>query len=273
MARERLERLGAQALTSAELLAILLRTGTREEGVLQLAARLLQEHGGLRGLAGADLPTLAAARGLGSAKASTIAAAFELWRRLALEGDDARPLVTSPADIARLLQSELELLAQEELRLLVLDTKHRVLSAPMLYRGSVRESTVRVAELFREAVRRNAAAVAVAHNHPSGDPEPSAADIEFTQALVAAGELLDVAVLDHVVFGRGRYVSMRERGLGFPTQGGAVGASPAQGRAVSAWPTQGRAVTPIGEALPHTSEACSRQRASRRGTRGRSAAS
>ena len=215
--RERLERLGPQALTSAELLAILLRTGTRAEGVLQLAARLLQEHGGLRGLAGADLSTLSAVRGLGSAKASTIAAAFELGRRLALEGDDARPLVTSPADIARLLQSELELLAHEELRLLVLvlDTKHRVLAAPMLYRGSVRESTVRVAELFREAVRRNAAAVAVAHNHPSGDPEPSAADIEMTRALVAAGELLDVAVLDHVVFGRGRYVSMRERRLGF----------------------------------------------------------
>ena len=147
--RERLERLGPQALTSAELLTILLRTGTREEGVLQLAARLLQEHGGLRGLAGADLSTLAAARGLGSAKASTIAAACELGRRLALEGGDARPAVTRPADIARLLQSELELLAQEELRLLVLDTKHRVLAAPMLYRGSVRESTVRVAELFR----------------------------------------------------------------------------------------------------------------------------
>ena len=188
--------------------------------MLQLSARLLQEHGGLRGLAGADLSTLAAARGLGSAKASTIAAAFELGRRLALKGGDARPAVTSPADIARLLQSELELLAQEELRLLVLDTKHRVLAAPMLYRGSVRESTVRVAELFREAVRRNASAVAVAHNHPSGDPEPSAADIEMTRALVAAGELLDVAVLDHVVFGRGRYVSMRERSLGFPAQGG-----------------------------------------------------
>jgi DNA repair protein RadC len=126
-----------------ELLAILLCTGTREEAVLQLAAPLLQEHGGLRRLAGADLPTLVAAHGLGSAKASTIAAAFELGRRLALEGDDARPLVTSPADIARLRQSELELLAQEELRLLVLDTKHRVLAAPMLYRSSVRESTVR----------------------------------------------------------------------------------------------------------------------------------
>jgi DNA repair protein RadC len=159
----------------------------------------------LRGLAGADLPTLAATRGLGSAKATTIAAAFELGRRLALEGDDARPQVTSPADIARLLQAELELLPQEELRLLVLDTKHRLLAAPMLYRGSVNQATARVAELFREAVRRNASAVAVAHNHPSGDPAPSAADVEMTRALVEAGELLEIEVLDHVVFGRGRY--------------------------------------------------------------------
>ena len=213
--RERLERLGPQALTSVELLAILLRTGTREEGVLQLAARLLHEHRGLRGLASVDLSTLAAARGLGSAKATTVAAAFELGRRLALEGDEARPAITSPADIARLLQGELELLAQEELRLLALDTKHRVLASVMLYRGSVSAAPVRIAEVFGEALRRNATAIALAHNHPSGDPEPSADDVEMTRALVEAGRLLDVDVLDHVVFGRGLYVSLRERKLGF----------------------------------------------------------
>ena len=164
--RERLERLGATALTGAELLAILLRTGTAKEGVLQLAERLLRDLGGLRGLAAADLPTLAAAPGCGAAKGSAIAAAFELGRRLALEGEEARPRVEGPKDIARLLQAELELLPQEELRVLVLDTKHHLLAAPMLYRGSVDQAIVRVAELFREAVRRNASAVAVAHNHP-----------------------------------------------------------------------------------------------------------
>ena len=213
--RERLERLGPQALTSAELLAILLRTGTAAEGVLQLASRLLGDHDGLRGLAGADLPTLAGTRGVGAAKATTVAAAFELGRRLALEGDDPRPRIEGPKDIARQVRGELELLQQEELRVLVLDTKHHLIAAPMVYRGSVNSAPARVAEILREAVRRNAWTVAVAHNHPSGDPAPSVADVEFTRALVEAGDLLDIGILDHVVFGRGRYVSMRERQLGF----------------------------------------------------------
>jgi DNA repair protein RadC len=178
--------------------------------VLHLASRLLQEQGGgLRGLAGADLPTLAAIHGLGGAKATTIAAAFELGRRLALESGEERPTVTSPQDIAHLLQAEMELLQQEELRLLVLDTKHHVLAAPTLYRGSVNSAPARISELFREAVRRNASAIAVAHNHPSGD------DIALTEALVEAGTLLNIDVLDHIVFGHGRYVSMREQHLSF----------------------------------------------------------
>ena len=213
--RERLRRLGVQALTTSELLAILLRTGSAREDVLQLASRLMRERQGLRGLAAADLTTLAGSHGLGAAKATTIAAAFELGRRLALEGDDERPTVTSPADVARLLQAEMELLQQEELRLLVLDTKHHLLAASTLYRGSVDSSPARVAEVFREAVRHNAAAIAVAHNHPSGDPTPSSDDVALTTAVVEASELLDIDVLDHVVFGHGRYVSMRERHLGF----------------------------------------------------------
>ena len=213
--RERLERLGPQALTTAELLAILLRTGTQRDGVLQLASQLIREHQGLRGLASADLSTVSSTHGIGRAKATTIAAAFELGRRLALDGDDVRPIVGGPDDIARLLQGEMELLEQEELRLLTLDTRHHVLAQATLYRGSVSSASARVAEVFREAVRRNAAAIALAHNHPSGDPEPSADDITFTEAVVEAGALLDVRVLDHLIFGRGRFVSLRERRLGF----------------------------------------------------------
>ncbi len=216
--RERLEQLGAQALTTSELLAILLRTGTREEGVLQLAERIQQEHRGLRGLASADITELSAIRGLGPAKAATIAAAFELGRRRALEGDDERPLIGSPEDLVRLLQPELELLPQEEFRVLALDTRHRVLASRMLSRGSVSSAPVRVAEAFREAVRRNASAIAVAHNHPSGDPEPSPDDVETTRALEAAGDLLGIRVLDHVVIGHGRWISMRQSGLGFTSQ-------------------------------------------------------
>ena len=213
--RERLLRLGPQALTTAELLAILLRTVTTRDGVLEIAAHLLRDHDGLRGLAAADLATVSGVHGVGAAKATTIAAAFELGRRLALLGDELRPRVTGPEDIARLLQAEMELLHQEELRLLVLDTKHHVIAATMLYRGSVNSAGGRVAEVFREAIRRNAVAVAVAHNHPSGDPMPSQDDIEFTRAIVEAGALLDVTALDHIVIGHGRYVSMRERRLGF----------------------------------------------------------
>jgi DNA repair protein RadC len=213
--RERLGRLGPQALTTAELLAILLNTGTTSEDVLGLATRLLQDHHGLRGLASADLLSLQGTRGIGPAKATTVTAAFELGRRLALEGDDMRPQVRDPADIARLVQAEMELLPQEELRLLTLDTKHRVLSNRLLYRGSVNAAPARVAEVFREAVRRNATAVAVVHNHPSGDPTPSREDVVLTERLVEAGELLQLELLDHVVIGHGRFVSMRERRIGF----------------------------------------------------------
>jgi DNA repair protein RadC len=215
--RERLERLGPSALKSEELLAILLRTGTAREDVLALAGQLLHERGGLRGLASTDLATLGGAHGIGPAKATTIAAAFELGRRVALEDGASRPTVTGPADIARLLQAEMELLPQEELRLVILDTKHHVLAAPVLYRGTVSAAGGRVAELFREAVRLNASKIAIAHNHPSGDPAPSADDIEFTRAAIDAGTLLDIPVLDHLVLGHGpeRWVSMRERRLGF----------------------------------------------------------
>ena len=172
------EFLGPSALKAEELLAILLRTGTAQEDVLHVAARLLHERGGLRGLAGTDL---ASAHGVGPAKASTIAAAFELGRRAAIEEGGVRPTVTSPQDIARLLHPEMELLQQEELRLLILDTKHHVLASPVLYRGTVSAAGGRVAELFREAVRLNASKIALAHNHPSGDPAPSADDVQFTR--------------------------------------------------------------------------------------------
>ena len=215
--RERLERLGPAALRTEELLAILLRTGTAREDVMGVAARLLHERGGLRGLAATDLATLGSAHGMGPAKATTIAAAFELGRRVALEDGTSRPTVTGPVDIARLLHAEMELLPQEELRVIVLDTKHHVLAAPVLYRGTVSAAGGRVAEVFREAVRLNASKIALAHNHPSGDPAPSPDDIVFTRQAIEAGALLDVPVLDHLVFGHGRdrWVSMRERRLGF----------------------------------------------------------
>ena len=154
--RERLARDGATALSTAELLAIIFRVGVDGENVLALAQRLLAKYGGL-----------------GEAKVATLKAAFELGRRLTITSPDDRIQVRSPADAANLLMGEMSMLEQEHLRVMLLDTRNRVLAVPTIYIGSLNTSVVRVSELFREAIRRNAAALIVAHNHPSGDPTPS----------------------------------------------------------------------------------------------------
>lgn len=213
--RERLVKLGAQALTTAELLAILMRVGVAGENAVQLGQRLLQRFGGLGGLQRASLADVCAERGVGQAKAAQIKAAVEIGRRLSLEAPEERPAVHSPADAAALVQYEMAALEQEHLRVILLDTRNRVIDIVELYRGSLNSSLVRVGELFKPAIRRNAAALLVVHNHPSGDPTPSPDDVAITRAVVQAGKLLDVDVLDHLVIGRGRFVSLKERGLGF----------------------------------------------------------
>jgi DNA repair protein RadC len=196
-------------------LAIILRVGVGGESVLDLATRLLVTYGGLGGLARASFGQLAQEHGLGTAKTAQMLAAFELGRRLLITSPQERPQINSPADAANLLMLEMGLLEQEELRVLLLDTKHRVLGTPTVYKGNVNTSVIRVAELFREAVRLNCVAVIVAHNHPSGDPTPSPDDVRVTEQMVKAGQLLDIEVLDHLIIGRQRYVSLKERGLGF----------------------------------------------------------
>jgi len=213
--RERLERYGAAALSNAELMAIILRGGVKGQSVLNLAQALLARHGGLMGLARASFAELCAEHGVGPAKTTQIKSALELGRRLLIESPDARPQITSPADAANLVQLEMSLLEKEEVRVLVLDTRNRVLDIPTVYVGSLNTSVVRVAELFRDAIKQNAAAIIVVHNHPSGDPTPSPEDVRLTEMLVEAGKLLDVEVLDHLIIGQGRFVSLKERGLGF----------------------------------------------------------
>lgn len=213
--RERLHHYGAAALSHAELLAIILRTGVGGENVLDMAQRLLSSYHGLAGLARASFSELASEHGLGIAKAAQIQAAFELGKRLLVASPDERPQVTSPADAANLLMPEMGFLEQEHLRTLLLDTKHRVLASPTVYVGNVNTSVIRVAELFREAIRLNCVALIVVHNHPSGDPTPSPDDIRVTEQIVQAGKLLGIEVLDHLVIGHQRYVSLKERGLGF----------------------------------------------------------
>ncbi len=207
--------MGAQALTNAELLAILLRVGVKGLNAIQVGQQLLNEFQGLRGLHQASFQDLQSQTGVGPAKAAQIKAAVELGRRLALELPEDRPTIHSPADAAALVQYELSALEQEELWVLLLDTRNRLLRIEKLYRGSLNASTVRVAEVFKCAIRWNSASILVVHNHPSGDPTPSPEDTNLTRTLVSAGKLMDVEVLDHLVIGRGKFISMKERGLGF----------------------------------------------------------
>ena len=213
--RERLIRAGEGALSTSELLAIILRTGTGGESVLDMASRLLSYYGGLAGLARASFAELQAERGMGEAKTSQLKAAIELGRRMLLSSPEDRFLVRSPSDVAQLLMSEMAHLQQEHFQVLYLDTRNRLLGSETVYVGSLNASHIRVAEVFRDAVKRNCAAIIVAHNHPSGDPTPSPEDVEVTRQLVAAGNLLDIEVLDHLIIGQQRFVSLRERGLGF----------------------------------------------------------
>jgi DNA repair protein RadC len=213
--RERLMQVGAESLSTTELLAITLRTGVGGENVLRLAERLLAQFKHLPGLARASIAELRTVKGIGPAKAVEIKAALEIGRRLTATAPEERPRVTSPADAANLLMTEMMFLEQEQLRVILLDTRNRVLSTPTIYVGSLNTSVVRVGELFRAAIRGNAAALIVAHNHPSGDPAPSPEDVKVTRQVVEAGELLDIDVLDHIIIGRQHFVSLKERGLGF----------------------------------------------------------
>ncbi|MCJ7432776.1 MAG: DNA repair protein RadC [Anaerolineales bacterium] len=171
--RERLEQLGPQALSNAELIAILLRVGVPGENAVQVAQRLLQKFGGLSGLHRAPFEELVAQHGIGEAKAAQIKAAIELGRRLTLEAPEERPTINSPADAAALVQYEMSALEQEHLRVFLMDTKNHVLDIVEVYRGSVNMSQVRIGEVFKAAIRRNATALIIVHNHPSGDPTPS----------------------------------------------------------------------------------------------------
>lgn len=213
--RERLRKYGEGSMGTADLLAILMNTGIKGESVMSLSQKLVNESGGLRGIYQMDFEELARMRGIGEAKACRIKAALELGRRLAAAAPDDRVAIESPDDVVRLLGVELSTQEQEQLWVVLLDTKHRVITRRMVYQGSVNKAQVRIGEIFRDAVRVNATALILAHNHPSGDPSPSSADIDLTADAVRCGQLLDIGLLDHLVLGHGRWVSMKRLGLGF----------------------------------------------------------
>ncbi len=213
--RERLASYGASALNTAELMAILLRTGRPGESALALASRLIASFDGLPGLAKASYGELADQPSMGGAKAAQIKAAIEIGVRLRASMPTERPIINEPADMFNLLSGDMPFLEQEHLRVVLLTTKNQVVDVVDVSRGTVNTTQTRPAEVFREAVRRTCPAIVIAHNHPSGDPTPSPEDIAMTRRVVEAGKLLDIEVVDHVIIAQGRFVSLNARGLGF----------------------------------------------------------
>jgi DNA repair protein RadC len=209
--RERLARQGVGALSSRELVALLLGTGTRNASALDLAEDLLAS--GLRGLAGRSLPELERERGLGRAKATRLLAALELGSRLASEGRFAAPCFRTPDETARYLLPRYGARPVETFGLLALDVRHRLRREAVISVGCLTSSLVHPREVFQEAVVSRAAALVLFHNHPSGDPEPSAEDVSLTRRLASAGTLMGIEILDHLVLGAARYTSLKQRGV------------------------------------------------------------
>lgn len=211
--RERLIREGAAVLSNQELLAIILRSGTRNESVLQLSGRLVSHFEGLDLLRDASVEELKKVRGIGSAKAVQLLASFEIGRRMAQLRHDTRYTIRSPEDGANFVMEEMRILKQEHFVALFLNTKNQVLHKTTIFIGSLNASIVHPREVFKEAVRRSAAALICFHNHPSGDPSPSREDIEVTKRLASCGKILGVDVLDHIVIGDKKFVSLKQKGM------------------------------------------------------------
>ncbi len=210
--RERMQQYGPEALSTAELLAIVLRVGSRGESAVRLAERLLSEFGGLAGMARARLPQLSGLRGMGLAKAAQVKAAFELGKRLATSVEGPRAVVREASDAAALVMEELRHRDQECLAAIFLDARNQVLRVRVLMVGTLMGSPAHPREVFREALAQGCASVILCHNHPSGDPTPSKDDVTLTGRMVKAGEVMGIPVLDHLIIGGGRYVSLKEAG-------------------------------------------------------------
>ncbi|WP_180955058.1 RadC family protein [Bacillus sp. V3-13] len=210
--RERFVQNGPENLSNHELLALLLRTGSKQESVLQLANRVLSSFEGLRLLKDASLEEITAIKGIGTAKAIQVLAAVELGRRIANLSDDDRYIIRSPEDGAKLLMNDMRFLSQEHFVCLYLNTKNQVLHRQTIFIGSLNASIVHPREVFKEAFRRSAASIICVHNHPSGDPSPSREDIEVTKRLAECGKIIGIEMLDHLIIGENKYVSLKEKG-------------------------------------------------------------
>ena len=210
--RERLAALGEASLSKAELLAILLRVGVEGKSAVALGHELLHTFSGLRGLHAASFEELCNVNGMGPAKTAQIKAAIELGYRLQQESEQERPRLTSPQSVVDLMQHRLGEISQEELWVLALTTRNTLIRMQQLYRGTVNHSAARMAEIMEVPIRTHAAGIILVHNHPSGESSPSIEDERFTKALIEAGKMMDISVLDHIIISRTDYCSIRRRG-------------------------------------------------------------
>ena len=209
--RERLARLGAEALRDAELIAIILRSGTRKMGAVALADEIIRRFVDIRAVSRASLEELKQINGMGTVKAIELKAALELGLRLAAHTGPKRTKIRSAEDVVELLMARFKQCETEHLKSVLLTTKHEVMRVIDVSHGGLDGTAALPRDIFRQAVREGATAVIVTHNHPSGDPEPSRDDISLTQRLVEAADLIGLSFLDHIIFGDGRYVSLKER--------------------------------------------------------------
>ncbi|ACD22744.1 JAB domain-containing protein [Clostridium botulinum] len=212
--KEKLLSYGADTLNNSELLAIILRTGTKGENVLQLSNRLLSKFQGLDGVLEASLDDITSIKGIKEGKASQILALAELFKRFrTFKSADRDIKIMSPNDLAMLINGEMSLLKQEILKVIFLNTKNIVIGTKDVFKGSLNTSIVHPREIFKEAVNKSSAKIIISHNHPSGDPTPSKEDINITLRIKECGEIMGIQLLDHIIIGKNGFISLKEKGF------------------------------------------------------------
>jgi DNA repair protein RadC len=211
--RERLLKYGAEVLSNSELLAILIRVGTKSESAIKIAQKIISTEEGLQFLSTSTLEELSGFKGIGTAKAAQIKAAIEIGKRLKNFRTDHKIKINKPFDAVEMLMEDMRYLKKEHLKVLFLNTKNFVICVQDLSIGSLSSSVVHPREIFSEAIRKSCSSIIVSHNHPSGDPTPSQEDISITKRLHEVGKLVGIELLDHLIIGDGIYISLKEKGI------------------------------------------------------------
>lgn len=212
--REKLYKHGPKSLSNSELLAIIIRTGNREYTAIELSQRLLtMDKGGLSFLEGLSIEEMTRLKGIGEVKAAQIIASIELGKRITMTSGQNKTKITSPTDVANLLMEDMRYLKKEYFKILLLDTKNQIISIEDISVGSLNSSIVHPREVYNPAIKKSSASIILVHNHPSGDPSPSKEDISITKRLVEGGEILGIKVLDHIIIGDNKYISLKEKDI------------------------------------------------------------